>query len=102
MKKITVNDMRRAITYVNNGNVVLGDLSDVSDEDLLACGFLRDLKMGNIRKANVPIQLMRMYNLHLPLDVFHNAKDDTVGALMESINNHLATYGDKEDETADA
>lgn len=95
MKKITVEDMRRAISYVNNGNCVIGDLRDVADEDLLNCDFLRDLKMGNIRKANIPIKLMRMYNLHLPLDVFHNTKDDTVGALMESINQCL-------NETADA
>ena len=88
--------MKRAISYVNNGNCVLGNLSDVADEDLLACDFLRDLKMGNIRKANVPIQLMRMYNLDLPLDIFHNAKDNTVGGLMESINDYLATVEDEE------
>lgn len=106
MKKITLKDMRRAITYVNNGNVVLGNLDDVADEDLLACDFLKDLKMGNIRKANVPIQFMRMYNLTLPLEVFHNAKDNTVGALLESINAYLVANGAEEeeeesDETAD-
>lgn len=98
--------MRRAISYVNNGNCVIGDLRDVSDEDLLACDFLRDLKMGNIRKANVPIQLSRMYNLHFPLEIFHNAKDNTVGGLMDSINAHLVASGaveaEAEEDEADA
>lgn len=103
MKKITVNDMRRAISYVNNGNCVIGDLRDVSDEDLCACDFLKDLKMGNIRKANVPIQLMRRYNIGLPLEIFHNAKDNTVGGLMDAINEYLVANGivNEEDNEAD-
>ncbi len=97
MRKITVKDMKQAVAYVNNGNVCIGNVNDIADEDFLACDFLKDLKMGNIRVANVPTQLMRMYNLDLPLEIFRNAKDNTVGALMDSINDCLA----KADEEVD-
>lgn len=89
--------MKQAVAYVNNGNVCIGNVNDIADEDFLACDFLKDLKMGNIRVANVPTQLMRMYNLDLPLEIFRNAKDNTVGALMDSINDCLA----KADEEVD-
>ena len=88
MKKKTVDDMRRAVSYVNNGNVCV-NLKDVSDEDFLACDFLRDLQMGNIREVNVVIELSRVHGLDLPLEIYANVRDNTVGALMDSINEFI-------------
>ncbi len=95
MKKITVKDMRQAIVYVDNGNYV-GNLNDLADDDLLACDFGRDLKMGNIRVANVVIELERRNQwLDFSWETFNKTRDNTVGALLDAINQHI-------DETAES
>ncbi len=89
MKKITIKDMRQAIVYVNNGNYV-GNLNDLADDDLLACDFGRDLKMGNVRVANVAIELERRHNwLDIPQEAFRNVPDNTVGGLLDTINKYI-------------
>ncbi len=86
MKKITVKDMRQAIVYVNNGNYV-GNLNDITDDDLLACDFGRDLNMGNIRVANVVIELERRHGwLDIPQEMFKQMPDNTVGGMLDTIN----------------
>lgn len=89
MKKLTVKDMRQAIVYVNNGNYV-GNLNDLTDDDLLACDFGRDLKMGNIRVANVMIELERRNNgLRIPHEILKEASGNTVADMLETINKHI-------------
>jgi hypothetical protein len=96
MEQITIKDMRQAIVYVSNGNCVrkIGDINNLSDEKLAKCDFLHDLRMGNIRVANVGIELQRRRNLYFPPEVIRNAKDGTVGAMLESINSYLNEKAD--------
>lgn len=83
--KITIQDVRSAIAYVHQF-----DVEKLNDEQLLKSDFWKDLGMGNIRVTNVWIDLQRRYNILLPIDVFHNMKDNTVGAFLESVNQQLA------------
>lgn len=82
---ITINDMRRAIAYGRDCK-----LDNVSDEQLLNADFGRDLHMGNIRLANVAIELQRIYNISLPIEIFHQMKDNTVRSFIEAANNCLS------------
>lgn len=83
--KITIDDVRRAIAYGHDCGVM-----DLSDEELLAKDFFRDFGFGNIRLANVSIELQRRHNIFLPLEVFHEMKDNTVASFIESANKYLA------------
>lgn len=87
MEKITITlqDMRRAISYGRDCKV-----DNFSDEQLLNADFGRDLHMGNIRLANVAIELQRIYNISLPIEMFHQMKDNTVRSFIESANKCLA------------
>ena len=89
--QITINDVRRAITYVNLSGQHTDVLRDVTDEQLLAYDFAKDLNMGNIRVVNVLIELERIHNLCVPLEIFRKMQDNTVGAFMNSLNSCL--YG---------
>ena len=89
MKKITIQDMKAAVNYVNNGNYV-GNVMDIADEDFAACDFGRDLKMGNIRVANVIIELERRNNgLRIPHEILKEAPGNTVADMLEAINKHI-------------
>ena len=84
MAKITVKDVREAIAYGHDCGV-----EKLNDEQLLKSDFLKDFGMGNIRLANVSIELQRRHNIFLPLEVFHEMKDNTVASFIESANKYL-------------
>lgn len=86
MEKISVAQMRRAILHVSRGDVQVRNLSD---DQLLKCDWLNDLKMGNIRVCNVAIELQRSYNLSFPSEIFKVTRDNTVGALLDAINQYI-------------
>lgn len=91
MKQITLNDLRAAIAYVIKSDSAHAHASvqNVPDAELLKYDFSTDLKMGNIRVYNVIVELQRTHNMSLPLDVFLNMKDNTVGSMLEAVNAHL-------------
>lgn len=64
-------------------------LQDVSDDDLRNYDFERDLHMGNIRVVSVFIELQRIHDLDLPMDLFKTLPDNTVGSLLNAINKYL-------------
>lgn len=86
---ITLQDLRRAISYVKNSKRTDNLLQDVPDADLLNYDFERDLHMGNIRVVNVFIELQRIHGLDLPMDLFKTMPDNTVGSLMNAINQYI-------------
>ena len=93
MKQITIKDVRRAITYVGMSGTHKDILVDITDEQLPAKDFTKDLNMGNIRVANVLIELERIHNLDIPMDVFKTMPDNTVGSFLNSVNGYLnGTY----------
>lgn len=89
MSKITINDVRVAIFRICQIDEHKVDISQFSDEKLLKCDFYKDLRMGNIRVINVFNELQRIYNINLPLQVFKDMPDNTVGAFITSVNNHV-------------
>lgn len=89
MEQITIKDVRRAITYVGMSGEHKDILVDVTDEQLLTKDFQKDLKMGNIRVVNVLVELERIHDLCIPLEVFHAVPDNTVGSFMNAINENL-------------
>lgn len=89
MKQISVNDVRRAISYVGMSGTHDDIVAAYNDEQLLALDFTKDLGMGNIRVANVLTELERIHNLCVPLEVFKTMPDNTVGAFMNAINGYL-------------
>ena len=82
--EITIKDVREAIAYGHDCGV-----ENMSDEQLRKADFLKDLGMGNIRLANVGIELQRRHGFDLPLEVFRAMKDNTVGAFIEAANAYL-------------
>ena len=82
MGKITIKEVRDAITYVQN---VRHELM-LSDEQLLKADFLKDLGMGNVRVINVFIELQRRHKVFLPVELFKKMEDNTVGAFLNAIN----------------
>ena len=84
MAKITIKDVREAIAYGHDCGVV-----NMSDEELLAKDFMRDFGFGNIRLANVAIELQRRHNIVLPVEFFQEMKDNTVASFIESANKYL-------------
>lgn len=91
MEKITIQDMRRALLYVNTEKARNEYLHDLPDEDLLKLDFSKDLQMGNIRLTNIVIELERVHSLSLPLDIFRKVPNNTVGAFMKTVNQFLST-----------
>lgn len=85
MQKITISEMRTAINRVLGRNNELR----ISDEQLLTSDFVRDFHMGNIRLANVVIELERINNISFPRELFQTVSDDTVGALMDVLNHYI-------------
>lgn len=89
-KTITIQDMRHAIMYVNNGNTHgTPNLNDTSDEQLLNYDLNHDLSLDNIRLANVIIELQKRHNLHLPFELFKVVPDNRVKSLLNTINQYL-------------
>lgn len=91
MEKLTLNDLREAIAYVTKSDSAHARVSvrNVPDEELVKYDFSKDLHMGNIRVYNVLVQLQQHHGLNLPLDVFLNMKDNTVGAMLAAVNAQL-------------
>ena len=81
--------MRRAITYVGMSGTHKDIVAEFNDEQLLAKDFTKDLNMGNIRVANVLIELERIHNLDIPMEMFRKMPDNTVGAFMNTVNGYL-------------
>ena len=82
MKEITVKDVRDAITYVQN---LRSDLP-LTDEQLMKADFLNDLGMGNIRVVNVFNEVQRRHGVFLPVVLFENMKNNTVGEFLRVVN----------------
>lgn len=89
MEKLTIKDLKRAIVYVNQGNEGAKDVQNISDEELLNCKFGKDLHMGNIRVANVIIELQRIHGIELPMGELKVGADDTVKSFLDAINESL-------------
>lgn len=89
MEKITVNELKQAVSYVLQSGTKNVAWEKMTDDDFLKLDFSKDLHMGNIRIYNVVIELERSHNLCLPAEFFKLVSDDTVGALMEAINRYL-------------
>lgn len=79
--------MRRAVLYVSNREI---NLQNVSDDDFLRMDMCKDLRMGNIRMANVAIELERVHGFDLPMKVFYVRKNDTIGEFINAVNQCLA------------
>ena len=92
-KQITIKDVRRAITYVGMSGTHKDILVDITDEQLPAKDFTKDLNMGNIRIANVLIELERIHKLNVPVEMFRKIPDNTVGSFMNAINGYLNGTG---------
>lgn len=88
MRKLTVNDLRVAVMYVNQGNEKVKNLQDVSDEELLSYSFSKDLHMGNIRFANVMIEIERRGH-EVSADIPKIMPDDTVKSFFNAVNKNL-------------
>ena len=86
---ITVEDLRFAISYVYKKGVNVDYFADLTDAELLKLDFSKNLQMGNIRVLNVIIELERIHNLGLPLELYRLVNDNTVGALKKAINRYL-------------
>ena len=84
MAKITIKDVREAIAYGHDCGV-----EKLSDQQLLNADFTKDLGMGNIRVANVAIELERRMNISLPVELFKTMKDNTVASFIESANKYV-------------
>ncbi|MBR1825759.1 MAG: hypothetical protein IJ770_04140 [Alphaproteobacteria bacterium] len=82
--EITISDVRRAISYGHDCGI-----EEMSDEELLACDFMKDFNFGNIRVANIAMDLQRMYNIFLPVEFFQDMKDNTVRSFIEAANKYL-------------
>ena len=82
--KITIDSIRRAISYGHDC-----DLHRFSDQELLSAVFTRDLNMGNIRVANVFIELQRIHGIFLPVEMFREMEDNTVGSFLKVANKYL-------------
>lgn len=89
MERITVNDMRRAVSYVFRSGVSVDAFVDMSDADFLKLDLGKDLQMGNIRFHNIVVELERVHNIGLPLELYKLVPDNTVGALMNTVNRYL-------------
>lgn len=92
MKTITIQDVRRAITYVNMGGTHKDILIDVDNEQLLTMDFAKDFGMGNIRFANVLIELERDHNIGLPMNIATMMADNTVGAFLNTANQYIKNF----------
>lgn len=92
MENITIKDIRRAISYVNMGGKHVDILRDVTDEQLLAKDFAKDFGMGNIRFANVLIELERLHNLSIPMNIATMTADNTVGAFLTAANQYIKNF----------
>lgn len=89
MKKITIEELKRAIVHVDRGNSSIQNLGDVPDEAFFNYDLVRDLRIGNIRLTNVINELHRHHDFDLPIDIFRKMPDDKVKTLMDTINNYL-------------
>ena len=89
MKKITIKEMRLAVSYVCKSGVSVDAFNEMSDADFLKLDLGKDLKMGNIRFHNVVVELERVHNITLPLELYQLIPDNTVGALMNTVNRYL-------------
>ena len=89
MKKtaITIQEVRHAILYACQKTESVGKLQDITDEALLKIDFSRDLNIGNIRMANIVIELQRIHALSFPLDIFRSMPDNTVKSFIDTIIN---------------
>lgn len=89
MGKLTIKDLKRAIVYVNQGNKGAKNVQNISDEEFLSCKFGKDLHMGNIRVANVIIELQRIHGIELSMGELKVGADDTVKSFFDAINESL-------------
>lgn len=89
MKKITIKEMRLAVSYVFRSGVSVDAFVDMSDADFLKLDLGKDLQMGNIRFHNIVVELERVHNITLPLELYQLIPDNTVGALMNTVNRYL-------------
>lgn len=85
MKEITIKDVRDAIVYVQN---LRSDLP-LTDEQLMKADFLDDLGMGNIRTINVYNEVQRRCGVSLPVVLFKNMKNNTVGEFLRAANEFM-------------
>jgi len=85
MKEITIKDVRDAIAYVQN---LRSDLP-LTDEQLMKADFLNDLGMGNIRVVNVFNEVQRRLGVFLPVVLFENMKNNTVGEFIRAANEFM-------------
>ena len=81
-KTITIQDMKRAISYVRKGRENAENWDTISDEDFLKLDFVKDLHMGNIRLVNVIFELQKNHNITLPVEI--DASKRAVNWLEES------------------
>lgn len=89
MEKIKVKDLRCAVSYILRNGADVDQFDELSDEEFLKLDFCKDLKMGNIRVLNVVIELERVYDFNLSLEVLSTIPDNTIGALFDTINRYL-------------
>lgn len=89
MEKLTIKDLKHAIVYVNQGNEGAKNVQNISDEEFLNCKFGKDLHMGNIRVANVIIELQRIHGIELLMGELKVGADDTVKSFLDAINESL-------------
>ena len=88
-KTITIQDMKRAISYVRKGRENAENWDTISDENFLKLDFVKDLHMGNIRLVNVIFELQKNHNITLPVEICRTIPDDSVKSFMDTINKYL-------------
>ena len=89
--EVTVRDFRRAVSYVYKNGVSVDYFAQLSDEDFLKLDLSKELQMGNIRVHNVIVELERIHNIWLPLELYQLVPNNTVGAFMSAVNQCLTS-----------
>ena len=85
MNNISVADLRRAITYIQDGSQK-PNLQSLSDEEFLNCDFIKDLGITDALLPNIVLDLRRNYHLNLPLEIFKVISNNTVRSFLEAVN----------------
>lgn len=92
MMSITIQDVRRAISYVNMSGAHVDVLLGIDNEQLLAKDFAKDFGMGNIRFADVLIELERIHGVSIPMNIATMMKDNTVGSFLTAVNHYIKNF----------
>ena len=85
MNNISVADLRRAVTYIQDSSRI-PHLQSLSDEEFLNCDFIKDLGIADAHLPDIVLDLRQHYHLNLPLEIFKVISNNTVRSFLEAVN----------------